>query len=163
MAYRSNYIHVPAGDVLAIRATDEQFLIGTSGLASCVGLSVCDINRQIGGVAHVFIKRADEASYGKPDQDVRSVAFSLVRKADELGGMRYSFKTFNIKRGYRAKFQTEILEALAKTIKAELHGLCKIADVEARDEPEFILDVRSGVVTIPALEALCSPGIDIRE
>lgn len=156
---------VPMSGIDVTCAQDNQPYIGTTSLASCAGIAIYDFKNKVAGVAHIFFNKKDSLvvyefdskgreipSTGRaitidnplPFEPFRYSAQDLVRRADEIGGEKYKFTTFNVKGGCRTPTQNEQLKSVVgKTIDV-LTREGKITEVEHRHEQDFMLDSRNG-------------------
>ncbi|MBT3450479.1 hypothetical protein HN652_00935 [archaeon] len=148
-------------------ADDEKPYIGTTSLASCAGIAIYDPKNKIGGVAHVFFNDKISMSHYMRDAQGRDIpssgrsivvdnprpfdpftylAEALVRKADSIGGEKYQFMAFNVKHGCRTQEQNIQLQSVVERTVQKLTETDKITDFEYRNETQFKLDTRTGLI-----------------
>ena len=149
--------------------TETRHYLGTTDLASCIGLVIYDTDQKIGGIAHVYYKEdydltlymRDEqqqsqkyARYERNPDDssdernlvVDNVVEALINEANKIGGKQYKLIAFNVKRGDRKKEQNRQLEDAIKKTAARLGSSEKINGLEFRNERAFILDTGTGKI-----------------
>ena len=155
---------VPMSGIDVTSADDERPYIGTTSLASCAGIAIYDSENKIGAVAHVFFMEKESLTVYACDASGRAIpsterklvvkntspftylAKALIRKADQIGGNQYKFMAFNIERGVRTEAQNKQLMSVVNRTVDNLRQAGKILAVEYRNERDFRLDTRTGLI-----------------
>ena len=158
---------VPMSGIDVTSADDEKPYVGTTSLASCAGIAIYDAEHKVGGVAHAFFNEKESMDVYMHDAQGREIpssgreiivnnprpfepfawlAESLIRKADEIGGQKYTFMAFNVQYGSRTPEQNKQLKVVVDRTIDKLTRAGKISDFEYRYEREFRLDTRTGAI-----------------
>lgn len=159
---------VPMGGFDITSATDPKPIVGTTSLASCAGLAIYDPDSKVGGVLHAFFTEKEaivqymrDASGREIPSTGRSIvinnpfpfepfyylSLALIRRAEEIGGSRFEFHTFNIDFGSRTMDQNKQLRVVVEKTILELEQAGKIRSVSWKHDQDFKLDTRTGLIT----------------
>src|SRR5690606_37837111 len=111
-------VFIPMNFMQVVTGKDEKHCVGTTSLASCLGVMVTDTEAQVAGVGHAFFtdKEMDEHYYQmtgqvryrdkhNPFTDTWSYVIGLAKRAKEAGASKVKFTFFNVEHGVRTAEQ----------------------------------------------------------
>lgn len=165
-------VEVPMGFELVTTSNDTKPYIGTSSLASCLGIGLTDTEHKIAGVAHVFFTEKETIVSYLHDSSGRDMPSSsseiivnklnpfidtqyrlnhLISLAREKGAKKVKLYFFNVQGGARTAEQNNQLQ---KTIDKALGDLkqkkdekeIEIEEIKYRSERSFRIDSRTGQI-----------------
>lgn len=167
-------VKVPMGFELVTTSNDPKPYIGTTSLASCLGIGLTDVEHGIAGVSHVFFTEKEEIveymhdsrgrdipNSGKaiivnklnPFMDAQYQLNHLINLAKEKGAKDVKLYFFNVEGGVRKPEQNKQLQ---ETINKALDALkqkgdqdenkVEIEDIEYRPDQSFRIDSRTGKI-----------------
>ena len=162
------------GSELVTTASDSKPYIGTSSLASCLGIGLTDAEHKVAGVAHVFFTEKEEIvsylhdSYGRdipssekaiivnkpnPFIDTQWRLNHLINLAGNKGAKKIKLYFFNVEGGARTLEQNKQLqETIGKTLdtlkekREKDEKEVEIEEIKYRSEQSFRIDSRTGQI-----------------
>ncbi len=156
---------IPKGCLAVTSSADPKPMVGTTSLTSCAGLAVYDPDAKVGGGLHAFFKEKEVLTDYMRDERGReipgteglilinnpfgpfsSLTRGLVDKAISVGGDRFDLYAFNIDFGIRTPNRNRQLRKIAEELLQELEQAGRIRTVSWRNERNFKLDTRTGVI-----------------